>query len=327
MTVNAPDANAPSIDRVLEEVREFIDSIQRPRLGDHPWVQRMRGAGDELAAKLAAAGALAEEKQAGLRESLKALAERMRAYSDALAAHPDVKALKERRDTLARAYEELLLELREKRVARAAALAQSRQLKPVNYARNVFHAANGITAVTLYHFLLTKQQALWILGTIFAVFATLEITRRFSTRWNDFLVDKVFGAISRPSERYRVNSATLYLLALIIITASFPKAAVEAAILVLGLGDPMASLIGKRFGRRKLFRDKSVAGTAAFFVTSFVAVGVLLGLTAEGLSAARLVLAAGGIAVAGAVTELLSSRIDDNFSIPVVCAAIGALLL
>lgn len=328
MTVNAShDLTAQSLDLVLDEVRDFIDSIQRPKLGDHPWAQRMRAAGDELAAKLAEFGAKAEEKQTATRESMKALADRLRAYSEALAEHPDLKALKERRDTLARAYEELLLELKAKRVARASALAQSRQLKPVNYARNLFHATNGIVAVTLYHFFLTKEQALWVLGTIFAVFGTLEITRRFSDRWNDFLVDKVFGAISRPSERYRVNSATLYLLALIIIAAAFPKPAVEAAILVLGLGDPMASLIGKRFGRRKLFRDKSVAGTAAFFVTSFVAVGVLLGLTAEGLSAARLVLAAGGIAVAGAVTELLSSRIDDNFSIPVVCAAIGALLL
>lgn len=327
MSANASDANAQSLDLVLEELREFIDNIQRPRIGDHPWSQKMRQAGDDLAAKFAALGARAEEKQAATRDSMKALSERLRAYTAELAERPDVKALKERRDTLARAYEELLLELRAKRVARAAALAQSRQLKPTNYARNLFHAANGITAVTLYHFFLTQAQALWILGSIFAVFGTLEVTRRFSTRWNDFLVDKVFGAISRPSERYRVNSATVYLLALMIITYAFPKLAVEAAILVLGLADPMASLVGKRWGRRKLFRDKSVAGTAAFFVTSLVAVGALLLLSAEGAVTMRLVLAAGCIAVAGAITELLSSRIDDNFSIPIVCAAVGALLL
>jgi dolichol kinase len=321
------DTTLQALDTLLDELRDFIDKIQQPRVKDRPWAERRREAGQALAEKFSALSARAEEKHKEIRESLKGMSERLRAYADELGERPDMKALKERRDSLARSYEELLLELRNRRIARAAALTQSRQLKPVNYARNLYHAANALVAVSLYHLVLTREQALWVLGTIFAVFGTLEVTRRFSDRWNDFLVDKVFGAISRPSERYRVNSATVYLLALMIITFSFPKLPVEAAILVLGLGDPMASLIGKRFGRRKLFRDKSLAGTLAFFATAFVAVSILLGLSAAGLSPLRVVLAAGGIAAVGAATELFSSRIDDNFSIPIACAVVGALLL
>ncbi len=75
----------------------------------------------------------------------------------------------------------------------------------------------GLTGAILYYFVLTRIQALAILVAIFLVFGVLEITRRFSGRWNDYLVDKVFGAIARPSERYRVNSSTFYVMALIII--------------------------------------------------------------------------------------------------------------
>ncbi len=321
-----PDSTAEMLDALVEDVRDFIDRVQQPRLKESSWVERMRQAGEKLATQMAEFSSR-EGMQAGSFESMPTLAERLRAYVEALSESSNVQALKERRDRLSRSYEEFLLELKERQGARAAALARSRQLKPVNYARNLFHIMNGVIAVSLYHFVLTRESALLVLGTIFAVFAVLEITRRFSERWNDFLVDKVFGAISRPSERYRTNSATLYLVALIIITWFFPKSAVEAAILVLGFSDPMASLAGKRWGRRKLFRDKSYAGTLAFFVSGLVVVGAWLAYVEPGLGMLRLAGIAAAISAVGAVTELLSSRIDDNLSIPLACAAMGALLL
>lgn len=320
------EQNAELLNDLVDEVRDFIDRIQHPRPADHKWLERMDHAGKDLSARMHAFASSAAEKQNATLESMRTLAERLRAYSEALRESPNVQALKERRDSLARTYEEWLLELKARRVARAAALAQSRQLKPRNYARNAFHIANGLTGVVMYHYFLTREQALMVLGTIFAVFATLEITRRFSDRWNDFLVDKVFGAISRPSERYRINSATIYLVALILITYFFPQAAVEAACLVLGLGDPIASLVGKRFGRKKLFRDKSYAGTLAFFGAATAAVFAFLALTNPAMGLPQALFIAGAISLVGAVTELFSSRIDDNFSIPVASAAAGALL-
>ncbi len=325
MTASSNAHEFEAIEALIDQVREYIDGIQQPRTADRRWSERVRAVGDDLAGRIAAFTAGAGP--ASSLEKLRELADRMRAYSDTLAESPNVQALKERKERLARSYEELLLELKKRHAERAAALGLSRQLKPTNYVRNLFHMSNGVIAFTLYHFVLTRESALMVLGTIFSVFFVLEVTRRFSTRWNDFLVDKVFGSISRPSERYRTNSATLYLLALIIITWFFPKVAVEAAVLVLGFSDPIASLVGKRWGRRKLFRDKSWAGTLGFFFTGLISVGALLLLTQPALGVAAGLGIAAGIAAAGAVTELLSSRVDDNLSIPLVCAAVGALLL
>jgi dolichol kinase len=327
----SPSVHSEALDLLVDEVRDFVDRIQQPRVSDESWKMRMQRAGHDLSAKVAKFAAEASEKQAATYDSMRALAERLRAYSEELAARPNVQAnvqaLRERKEALSRSYEEFLIELRERRVTRAAALAQSRQLKPVNYARNIFHAMNGLIGMTMYGFFLTREGALIVLGVIFAVFGTLEVTRRFSDRWNDFLVDKVFGAISRPSERYRTNSATLYLLALLVIVAAFPKLPVLAAVLVLGFGDPVASLVGKRWGRKKLFRDKSYAGTLAFFTAGIIAVGAMLSYFAPELGILRIVGVAAAISAVGAVTELLSSRIDDNFSIPIACALIGTLLL
>ena len=141
----------------------------------------------------------------------------------------------------------------------------------------------GLTGAILYYFVLTRIQALAILVAIFLVFGVLEITRCFSGRWNDYLVDKVFGAIARPSERYRVNSSTFYVMALIIIVLFLPKLPVIAAVLVLAFADPAASLIGKRWGRLTLFRDKTLAGSLAFFTVGTLAVASFLLVAASDL--------------------------------------------
>jgi dolichol kinase len=326
-TATLNDDAALAIDDLIDSLRRYLDEIETPRLGDGAWRERIRTAGSDLKARLAALGPALRERQSELQAAVERVGVQLDAYSDALAAHPDVAVVRGRLADLHRGYEELLLELKARRVARAAALASSRQLKPRNYARNAFHAMNGIVAAVMYELVLSREQAMWVLGSILAVFGTLEITRRFSDRWNDFLVDKLFGAISRPSERYRVNSATIYLIALILIVAVFPREAVGAAVLILGLGDPAASIIGKRWGRRKLFRDKSLAGSLGFAGVSFAAVAVYFTLADAVAGTAATLGVAAVLAVVGAVTELLSSRIDDNFSIPVVCAAVAALFV
>ncbi len=318
---------AVALDGLIDALRGHLDDIEAPRLGDGAWRERIRAAGGDLKARLVALGPALRERQSDLQSVVERVGAQLDAYSDALAAHPDVTVVRGRLADLHRSYEELLLGLKARRVARAAALASSRQLKPRNYARNAFHALNGIVAVLMYELVLSREQALWVLGSILAVFGILEITRRFSDRWNDFLVDKLFGAISRPSERYRVNSATIYLVALILIVAAFPREAVGAAALILGLGDPAASIVGKRWGRRKLFRDKSLAGTLGFVVVSFVAVAIYFVLVDAVSGTAATLGVAAVLAVVGAATELLSSRIDDNFSIPVICAAVAAIFV
>jgi dolichol kinase len=73
------------------------------------------------------------------------------------------------------------------------------------------------------------------------------------------------------------------------------------AVLVLGVGDPAATLIGKRFGRRfKLYRQKSLAGSLAFVAASFITVATFLFWRRPLLSAAYKVLMALCAGIVGA---------------------------
>jgi len=156
---------------------------------------------------------------------------------------------------------------------------------------------------------------------------TLEITRRLSTRWNDYLVDRFFGAISRPWEKHQTNSATYYLLALTLITFVMPKHAVEIAILVLAFGDPAATILGKKWGGVKIWKEKSVVGTSAFILAAFPPVAAFLSSGFPSMNHTSKLGLALTVSLVGAAAELFSENLDDNFTIPVLCAGVAALWL
>lgn len=208
-------------------------------------------------------------------------------------------------------------------------------LKPRNYARNIFHVANGLIGAAIYTVIPERSTVLRIALIYFSVMAVLEITRRFSRRWNAILVDKVFGSIARPVEAHRVNAGSWYGLAMVLIVFSFSPAACVAAVLVLGVGDPAAALIGKRWGKHKLRGQKTLEGAIGFAVSATIATTAFLVLTQQPAVQRGDTVHTFGFAllvsvvtsVVGAVVEVLSDRIEDNLSIPVMCAAVASLLV
>jgi len=317
-----------TLEPLIEEMRDLIDGIHNPRPDDYAWMEKIKQSGEELAAKLANFAHTTRENYPTTYRAINKLYENLQSLLRDLSQQPNYQVIIEHRNLLAQAYEKLLVELKREGAADLpAALVQTQQLKPFNYARNINHTVLALIGVLLYYFYLTHQQAVAVLGTLFIIFVILEMTRRFSKRLNDFWVDKVFRAIVRPSERYRINSATIFLTALLIIVWIFPKTAAITATLVLGFSDPAATIVGKRWGRRRIWADKTLIGSLAFFVVGFIVVGTFLILTEPGYGLWRISGIAAGMAGAGTITELFSGRIDDNFSVPIVCAIVGTLLI
>jgi dolichol kinase len=219
-----------------------------------------------------------------------------------------------------RAYESWLATRRKDKQASPHSLA------PLRVARTLFHASMGVLAVVMYQFVLTRAQCVGVLTSLLVVFGTLEIGRRFSPKMNDFLMAKIFGLISRPNEAHRLNSATWYLLALLIVTPLFSKEAVIAGILALAFGDPAAAWFGKRLGRVKLYRQKSYAGTAAFIMVAFSISALFLCNVASPMPIGSRLLACLAAAVTGALAELFTTRFDDNFSVPLAATLAAAIV-
>ncbi|MCB9762773.1 MAG: hypothetical protein H6739_23435 [Alphaproteobacteria bacterium] len=194
-------------------------------------------------------------------------------------------------------------------------------LRPTNYARNVFHVAGGIIALLMIELVLTPTSML-VVACLFATSAwTMEISRRVSPAVNARLM-ALFGRVAHPHEAHRVNSSTWYATALVILALTSSPTACALAVLVLGVGDPAAALIGRRFGRTKLINGRSLEGTLAFVVAAGLASAAMLSVFHPALIGTGSIAAlAAGAAVPAALTELFSRRVDDNLSIPLAAAA------
>jgi dolichol kinase len=199
-------------------------------------------------------------------------------------------------------------------------------LRPTNYARNVLHVSSAAFALSALELAPSWTVAIAIAAGFAAVGISLEIGRRLSARVNDFCM-WLFGRTAHPHEAHRVNSATWYAIAVLLMALCQQVVPSAIALVVLGIGDPCAAIVGRRWGRIRLVNGRSLEGTLAFVLTGgLAALGfVALAHPALGLGSAALVTLVG--AAAGALAELFSRRIDDNFSVPLTAFAASYVVL
>jgi len=197
-------------------------------------------------------------------------------------------------------------------------------LRPTNYTRNILHVCMATAIICLVELLLNPTTMIWVAAGGFAWAWSMEISRRFSTRINDVLM-VVFGAFAHPHEAHRVNSATWYTTALLIMALTFTPLQGVVGLAVLGLGDPVAALVGRRFGRIQLINGRTLAGSTAFVVFGAgAAMAALMNFHPEIALSTAMGIALSAACV-GALAELVTRRIDDNLAIP-LGASLGATL-
>lgn len=239
--------------------------------------------------------------------TIRALLERLKV---ALAAYtPDATTWSTLRESVAESYEALTDFLTADDPAKPA--------RPVNYARSAFHMGSALVCLLLALVILSPRGVLWATAGFAAWSWSLEIARRVSTRANALLM-KFFRPIAHPTERARVNSATWYMTALFVLGLSGSTVVQVTAVAVLGFGDPIAGLVGRRFGRVRLVNGRSLEGTLAFVLAAGAVAFLVLGIARPSMLFSTRLIVAGVAASSGAVAELLSRRVDDNLSIPLV---------
>jgi len=198
-------------------------------------------------------------------------------------------------------------------------------LRPTNYARNVFHITCGLGTLSLVQFVLSPTGMI-ILGCGFAAFCwlmeALRVRHDGVTRFFMFFL----GKIAHPHEHHRVNSSTWYASALAVLALCSSPMATSLGVIILALADPVAAMVGRRFGRVSLRSGRTLEGSLAFFVVGALASVAVLAVFYPALRPAAVLLVSVTASVFGALTELFSGRLDDNFTIP-LGSALGAMLV
>ena len=268
-----------------------------------------------------------------VRQRIEALAEICRSHGPP-AHHPATGAPADRAEELREAWMVFRAEAEGAYEALASSLRavdhMVPSLRPSNLKRNAFHVGAAATAIAVVQLVPWLAGGRWWPVIAIAVGLSMcgwamELGRRHSEKANALLM-WVLGPIAHPHERHRINSSTWFTSALALLSLTGAPMVITAALAVLGVGDPVAARIGKRFGRHKLLHNRSLEGSLAFSVASALVAGATLALLYGGaLSPSAVVLIAMLAAGFGAVAELFSRRVDDNLSIPLAAAAGAAL--
>ena len=323
----------PQEARVLDALHELVDEsetfgVHAPAPADQQRLRRLAAAVHEAVAGLDdGQHDGAQERERGRTPGIErtALLEQVDALVAQLGDEHEPSRWRTARAPLSAAYDELRRAWERPEGVGPSAVRRHRS-KPHNLARTAFHVISGVMWALVYEHVLDRGPLLWVLGGCLVFFVTDDAMRRwFPERRSGFAV-VVFRLLSRSSESAGIASSTWYTLGLMVGVAFLPKAACMLGLLILAFADPAAGVVGRRWGSRRIYRDKSVVGTVAFVVVAFAIATVGLGIDRPLMDEGWRLGAAGLIALAGAAAELLGDHVPDNFSVLVVTGTVAALL-
>lgn len=190
----------------------------------------------------------------------------------------------------------------------------------VHVLRRLWHMGTTTLIAYFYWAFLTKEQALLLITTIGTIFLLGDCFRLKYDTLNQAIL-KVLGRIMRKSELTSQSAMAPFILALFIVVMLFSKPIALMAILYLGVGDPVASIVGIYYGKTKLFGTrKSFEGFAANFLVSTILTYIVLSSFHLGGNTLALISLISGLGAAASEASPLVT--DDNLHVPVISACI-----
>ncbi|HSD64267.1 MAG TPA: hypothetical protein VLB50_10730 [Ignavibacteriaceae bacterium] len=171
-------------------------------------------------------------------------------------------------------------------------------------------------SIPIIYYFVSRGDAILILSILTFLALLLDLARYLSPSVGKIFYN-IFGFLLRRHEldtrKKNLNGATYVLISALICVILFPKILFITAFSILIISDSMAALIGRKFGKHKLF-SKSLEGTLAFFISASIV--VFLTPKVNDLPMEYLI---GIIAAAiGAIVENVSFGLaDDNLAIPI----------
>lgn len=172
--------------------------------------------------------------------------------------------------------------------------------------------------IPICYYFLSRKTALSILIPLTVIAILIDI---FSKKDNKFryYFRKIFGNMLRSHEvagEHTLNGATWVLISACFCVLIFPKILTVTGFSILIISDISAALIGRKFGKRRIFEGKSLEGTTAFIISAFIVIFII----GQLVSAPVVYYIFGCISsVVGGIAEASSRKmqIDDNLTIPI----------
>jgi glycerol-3-phosphate acyltransferase PlsY len=146
-----------------------------------------------------------------------------------------------------------------------------------------------------------RRVVLLVIGVVSLVFILADIVR--------FLSKRSIAVFFKAAEARRFSSMTYFLVSVFVSFLAFPDEIPYLTLSFTTIGDLLGKLIGLRFGRTALYKEKTLEGSLGFFGGSVMTAYILSRLLPIPL---LFVFLGAGFA---ALVELYFDLLDDNFSV------------
>ncbi len=156
-----------------------------------------------------------------------------------------------------------------------------------------------------YHFF-SRNVLVKVTGILTGVALCVEIAR---FTWPSFsrLFYRVVGRLLRPHESFGLTGSFYLLASAFLCILWFDQWIAMSSLLFLVLSDAFSALVGRKWGRTMIVRDRSIEGSAAFLISAAIIFPLFPEISfpvgAAGITAAILI-------------DLFVTGINDNLSIP-----------
>lgn len=180
--------------------------------------------------------------------------------------------------------------------------------------RKLFHLMEVplLIGYTVFRHYFNERIATLIITVVFLLLLEIEYVRlEYKPK-----IPEMFN-VFRHKEQNNVTGTIFFIAATIIVFAAFDYPIALTALLLTVFGDLAAALVGIKFGRHFLYKDKTLEGFMAGLTMNCM-VGYLF------LPSYPLVFLP--MALVASIVELLTGKLDDNLTVPLFSAFTGQIL-
>jgi len=132
--------------------------------------------------------------------------------------------------------------------------------------RKVVHISSSTFPIMLIYLDLFLCKLIFsLIAVLFLILDWLRVENKFFQR----VCETFFGVITRPEEKFALTGATYVFISVAFCTVIFEHQIAIISLFCLSICDSFAAIVGIPFGKHKFF-DKSLEGSAAFFISSLV---------------------------------------------------------
>ena len=175
------------------------------------------------------------------------------------------------------------------------------------FLRKLLHLSNLVIPFTYLFYFDSKVEALIILLPITLLAFLIEYFRINSISVKNIFDKYLFSMLRNHEKSGKYTGATWVFISSTLSIGIFPKDIAIISLIYMSIGDTAAGLIGRKFGRIKIY-NKTLEGALAGFIVCLI-VGLMID-----LNLSKTVVAIG--ALSAAIIEFMPISIDDNLRIP-----------